>query len=134
MVAKQIDCIFFDKVVGFCFLSNFYFDYILLKQLESGLFEGYVCSLTTSTFFLKDGTSIPAGLNPSDQQLTFLGRSCVKYHTGDDCSVGSDERNGNNLLVCRYHCSMDGCNRGNGQERMASLFCYALLTIMSQMH
>ena len=51
---------------------------------------------------------------PSEEQkLIFLGRSCVKYHTGDDCVRGHDEKTGNNLLVCRVHCSKDGCNGGD---------------------
>ena len=51
-----------------------------------------------------------------DFELTFMARSCVENHTGDECSTGYDEEKGYNLLVCRVHCSSDGCNSANDKN------------------
>jgi hypothetical protein len=46
----------------------------------------------------------------SKQTLTFMARTCVQNNTGDECVKGKDQDDGATLLVCRVHCSEDGCN------------------------
>ena len=46
------------------------------------------------------------------QRLSFIGRTCVQHFTGDECDRGRDEQTGQAILVCRHHCSTDGCNAG----------------------
>ena len=45
-----------------------------------------------------------------DQQLTYIGRTCVQYFTGNECDHGRDTKTGQAIVVCRHHCSTDGCN------------------------
>ena len=49
-------------------------------------------------------------------------------YTGDECEIGNDEKTGKSLLVCRVHCSNDGCNSGN-KLLIPLLFYLILLTI-----
>ena len=47
------------------------------------------------------------------QRLTYIGRTCVQHFTGNECDHGRDTKTGQAIVVCRHHCSTDGCNSGS---------------------
>merc|ERR1712008_287346 len=93
--------------------------------------DGQNYCIVMSQFLIKN-TSNSASTkdiqNTPDQKLLFLARSCVHTYTGDDCDIGKDEKTGKSLLVCRVHCSNDGCN--SGDKLLIPLLFYLILLII----
>ncbi len=62
--------------------------------------------------------------------VLFVGRSCMSYFAGNDCSEGVKNENGNkrNVIVCKKYCSSDGCNGAN-TVRFYSVFGIGFLIV-----